>query len=53
MQASLGVLVVLHQKPKTLATMHVVLGAGLLACLAVLLVHLHHGASSTKAGGSE
>jgi cytochrome c oxidase assembly protein subunit 15 len=39
-QACLGVLVVLHQKPKTLATIHVVLGAALLASLAALLVHL-------------
>ncbi len=52
-QAVLGVLVVLHQKPKTLATFHVVLGASLLACLSSLLVHalsaqpdLHSEASS-------
>jgi len=40
-QAVLGVFVVLHQKPKTLATLHVVLGAALLASLSALLVHLH------------
>ena len=40
LQASLGVLVILHQKPKTLATLHVVLGAALLAGLATLLVRL-------------
>ena len=39
LQACLGVLVVLHQKPKTLATLHVVLGAGLLASLTALLVN--------------
>jgi cytochrome c oxidase assembly protein subunit 15 len=53
LQASLGVLVVLHQKPKTLATMHVVLGAGLLASLAALLVHLYDSAALPKAGSSE
>ena len=53
LQASLGILVVLHQKPKTLATMHVVLGAGLLASLAALLVHLYDRASLPKAGSSE
>lgn len=53
LQASLGVLVVLHQKPKTLATMHVVLGAALLASLAALLVHLYESVSSPKVGGSE
>ena len=40
-QAALGIFVVLHQKPKTLATLHVVLGAGLLASLSSLLVHLY------------
>jgi len=40
LQAILGVLVVLHQKPKTLASLHVVLGAALLASLAALWVHL-------------
>ncbi|NBV87465.1 MAG: hypothetical protein EBS01_14640, partial [Verrucomicrobia bacterium] len=40
-QALLGVFVVLHQKPKTLATLHVVLGAALLASLSALIVHLH------------
>lgn len=39
LQATLGVLVVIHQKPKTLATLHVVLGAALLASLAALWVH--------------
>ena len=39
LQACLGVLVVLHQKPKTLASLHVVLGAALLASLTALLVH--------------
>lgn len=41
-QAVLGILVVLHQKPKTLATFHVVLGAALLASLAGVLVHALH-----------
>ncbi len=40
-QAVLGILVVLHQKPKTMATLHVVLGAALLASISALLVHLH------------
>lgn len=40
LQAVLGVLVVLHQKPKTLASLHVVVGAALLASLAALWVHL-------------
>ena len=40
LQAVLGVLVVLHQKPKTLATFHVVLGAALLSALTALLVHV-------------
>ena len=53
LQASLGILVVLHQKPKTLATLHVVLGAGLLASLAALLVRLYPAPSATNAGGVE
>lgn len=40
LQAVLGVLVILHQKPKTLATFHVVLGAALLSALAATLVHV-------------
>jgi cytochrome c oxidase assembly protein subunit 15 len=40
LQAVLGVLVVLHQKPKTLATFHVVLGAALLSALTAVLVHV-------------
>jgi len=43
LQAVLGVLVVVHQKPKTLATLHVVLGAALLASLAALWVHTNAG----------
>jgi cytochrome c oxidase assembly protein subunit 15 len=39
LQAVLGVLVILHQKPKTLATLHVVLGAALLSALTAALVH--------------
>ena len=54
LQACLGVLVVLHQKPKTLATLHVVLGAALLAALATLLVRLIQGAPPlVKNGGAE
>ena len=40
MQAVLGVLVILHQKPKTLATLHVLLGAALLSSLSAALVHV-------------
>ena len=40
LQAVLGVLVILHQKPKTLATFHVVLGAALLSALTAVLVHV-------------
>ncbi len=40
LQALLGVLVILHQKPKTLATFHVVLGAALLSALTATLVHV-------------
>lgn len=40
LQAVLGVLVILHQKPKTLATFHVVLGAALLSALTAALVHV-------------
>ncbi len=40
LQAVLGVLVILHQKPKTLATFHVVLGAALLSSLTAVLVHV-------------
>jgi heme a synthase len=49
-QAALGIFVVIHQKPKTLATLHVVLGAGLLASLSSLLVHLHTRFSLAKLG---
>ncbi len=45
-QAALGILVVLHQKPKTLATVHVVLGATLLASVAALLVRCHDAKSA-------
>jgi cytochrome c oxidase assembly protein subunit 15 len=48
LQAVLGVLVVLHQKPKTLATFHVVLGAALLASLAAAFVHALAANHSTK-----
>jgi heme a synthase len=51
LQAVLGVLVVLHHKPKTLATVHVVLGASLLASLAALLVHLISDPSRAESGG--
>jgi cytochrome c oxidase assembly protein subunit 15 len=40
LQVVLGILVVLHQKPRSLATVHVVLGAALLASLVVLRVSL-------------
>jgi heme A synthase len=40
LQVALGILVVLHQKPRSLATVHVVLGAALLASLVVLRVSL-------------
>jgi cytochrome c oxidase assembly protein subunit 15 len=39
-QVLLGVLVVLHQRPKTLATLHVLVGAVLISCLTATLVHL-------------
>ena len=45
LQVVLGILVVLHQKPKTLASLHVVLGAALLASLAAVLVHALSGSS--------
>lgn len=51
LQAVLGILVVLHQKPKTLASLHVVLGAALLASLASLWVHLE--SLYFPAGGGE
>lgn len=50
LQASLGVLVVLHQKPKTLATFHVVLGAALLASLVALFVRIRAAGESSGAG---
>ena len=39
-QIGLGILVILHQKPRTLATLHVVLGAALLASVTAMAVHL-------------
>ena len=51
LQAALGILVVLHQKPKTLATFHVVLGAALLASLVALFVRIH--AVGERAGAGE
>jgi cytochrome c oxidase assembly protein subunit 15 len=51
LQATLGILVVLHQKPKTLATFHVVLGAALLASLVALFVRIL--AAGEKAGTVE
>jgi heme A synthase len=39
LQVTLGVLVVVHQNPNTIATLHVFLGAALLASLAALWVH--------------
>lgn len=50
LQAVLGVLVILHQKPKTLATLHVVLGAALLSALTAALVHV---SSFTKVPSKE
>jgi heme a synthase len=46
LQAVLGVLVILHQKPKTLATLHVVLGAALLSALTAVLVHVARSGAS-------
>lgn len=51
LQACLGVLVVLHQKPKTLATLHVVLGAALLASLTALLVNAFNSFKVESEGG--
>ncbi len=51
LQAALGILVVLHQKPKTLATFHVVLGAALLASLVALFVRIL--AAGERAGAGE
>jgi cytochrome c oxidase assembly protein subunit 15 len=51
LQVALGVLVVLHQKPKTLATFHVVLGAALLASLVALFVRIL--AAGQRAGAGE
>ncbi len=48
LQVGLGILVVLHQKPKTLASLHVVLGAALLASLAAVLVHTLSGTSGSR-----
>ncbi len=39
-QIGLGILVILHQKPRTLATLHVVLGAALLASVTAMAVRL-------------
>ena len=39
-QIALGILVILHQKPRTLATLHVVLGAALLASVTAMAVRL-------------
>lgn len=39
-QIALGVLVIIHQKPRTLATLHVVLGAALLASVTAMAVRL-------------
>ena len=39
-QIVLGILVILHQKPRTLATLHVVLGAALLASVTAMAVRL-------------
>ena len=50
-QACLGVLVVLHQKPKTLASLHVVLGAALLASLTALLVRSFNSSKIEPEGG--
>ncbi len=50
-QALLGVLVILHQKPKTLATFHVVLGAALLSALTATLVHVYRVDRPLEEGG--
>jgi cytochrome c oxidase assembly protein subunit 15 len=47
-QITLGILVVLNQKPPTLTTFHVFLGAALLACLTALAVSLGDRLSSPK-----
>ncbi len=39
-QIALGILVIIHQKPRTLATLHVVLGAALLASVTAMAVRL-------------
>ncbi len=52
LQALLGVLVILHQKPKTLATFHVVLGAALLSALTATLVHVSGFARPLNEGGA-
>jgi cytochrome c oxidase assembly protein subunit 15 len=52
MQAVLGVLVILHQKPKTLATFHVVLGAALLSALTAALVHVSGCVRLPREGGN-
>jgi cytochrome c oxidase assembly protein subunit 15 len=52
-QALLGIFVVLHHKPKTLATLHVVLGAGLLSSLSALWVHLHTRFTLAEASSEE
>ena len=51
MQAVLGVLVILHQKPKTLATFHVVLGAALLSALTAVLVHVSRAGAPLQGEG--
>jgi cytochrome c oxidase assembly protein subunit 15 len=52
LQALLGVLVILHQKPKTLATFHVVLGAALLSALTATLVHVSGFERPLREGGT-
>jgi cytochrome c oxidase assembly protein subunit 15 len=52
LQALLGVLVVLHQKPKTLASVHVVLGAALLSALTATLVHVSGFKRPLEEGGA-
>ena len=51
LQAVLGVLVILHQKPKTLATFHVVLGAALLSALTAVLVHVSRAGAPLQGEG--
>lgn len=52
-QVSLGILVIWHLKPPTLATLHVLVGAMLLANLAATLVHVLNSEEPGRLGGKQ